>query len=257
MTSRELFFQKLVGPTNFELTLTCTPTTEGAGENGTTTRFFILREHTTVKQEEESILLNMSEQAQNRENEYTTSAAQAVDKTEAVTVDSMSKMPTIALRITCPGGRKVTLHVSPYITSVHQIKRCLEIEHGTTKAEYLRLICRGKKIEDEYDTLAGLGILKPSAIMAVHNEFYAADQEGINAIEKLLQEAEAIRNISDLVVVHERVTQLCCQIDGIRTHGSRPLRLLRKSALDRVQAIEQEKREAVESTVDKAETVDE
>lgn len=164
---------------------------------------------------------------------------QAVDATETM------PMPMIPLKITCPGGKKLTLEVSPYFTNIYQIKSLVEKECGT-QAEYLRLICRGKKIEDEGETLFDLGIYKPSTIMAVHNEVYAADQTQLAAIEKVVQEAEEVKKISDLTVVRERVTQLCCQIDGIDTRGSMPLRSFRRRALARVQAIEVEKRAKVE-----------
>ena len=78
-------------------------------------------------------------------------------------------------------------------------------------------------------------------------------------IEKILSEAEALTNAPALVV-HERVTQLCCQLDAIDTQGSVPLRQFRKAALARVQAVEEGTqpktagKEKEEASANKAET---
>lgn len=194
------------------------------------------------------------------EKEVKQAALEAKDQQEAA--DTTTSPPT-ALRITCPGGRKVTLEVPPDTTTVGDLKARLEKEGGTTTtpAVYLRLLCRGKKLDDESATLATLGIKHRTALMALHNEHYAQDQAGIVAIEKILQEAEALKNDPTVAanVVHERVTQLCCQLDAVDTQGSATLRQFRKDALAHVQAMEDKQQSIEDASVnkDKQETVHE
>ena len=76
--------------------------------------------------------------------------------------------------------------------------------------------------------------------MALHNAQYAQDQVGIAAIENILSEAQALKETSVApIVLQERITQLCCQLDGVDTQGSAQLRQLRKTALRRVQALDE------------------
>lgn len=146
----------------------------------------------------------------------------------------------ISLKISCPGGLKVTLeNVQPSATTVGDLKKLVE-EDGGPPAEYLRLLSRGKKLDDDDTSLSNLGILHRTALMGMHNENYAHDQTRISAIEKILGQAESLKDPSVASnVVHERVTQLCCQLDAIDTNGSVSLRRFRKNALARLQAVEE------------------
>lgn len=144
----------------------------------------------------------------------------------------------ITLRISCPGGRKVTVDVHPATTTVHDLKVLIEHNNGPP-AGYTRLLCRGKKLDDEDATLSNLNIPNRTALMALHNEHYAQDQDGIAAIEKILAESDELKDENvDARVVHERVTQLCCKLDAVDTNGSTTLRQYRKAALARVQALD-------------------
>jgi hypothetical protein len=145
----------------------------------------------------------------------------------------------IVLRITYPGGGKLTVSVPPS-TTVGQLKEEL-FEAGSPPGAYLRLVCRGKKLEDDAASLESLGIQSRTAIMALHNEQFVQDQAGVQAIEKVLSEADQLQQDRQLPknVVTERVTQLFCQLDGIEINGSATLRQFRKSALSRIQKIEQ------------------
>ena len=152
---------------------------------------------------------------------------------------SGSEEPPITLKISCPGGLKVTVDVRPTATTVRDLKLLLETK-GAPPADYMRLLSRGKKLDDEDATLASLGILHRTALMGMHNEHFAQDQEGVTAIEKILREGEALKNPSvPPNVLHERITQLCCQLDAVDTNGSASLRQLRKSALARLHALEE------------------
>ena len=145
----------------------------------------------------------------------------------------------ITLRVTIPGGRKVTLEVDPSSTTVRDLKAKL-FHLGAPPPEYLRLLSRGKKLEEEDVALETLGIQHRTAIMALHNQLYVQDQEGVQAVDKILQQAKMLEDPSLAAnVVHERVTQLCCQLDNVDTKGSETLRQYRKTALSQVQQVEE------------------
>lgn len=150
---------------------------------------------------------------------------------------------TITLRATLPGGRKITVDVRPSTTTVRDFKALLEQHHGGPPAAYLRLLCCGKKLDDDDATLSSLGVVHRTALMVIHNENWAQDQAGIAAIEKILSESDILKD-SPPHVVHERVTQLCCQLDGVDTAGSTALRHYRRAALARLHALEEELRES-------------
>ena len=164
---------------------------------------------------------------------------------------------TIALKISCPGGLKVTVDVPPSATTVRNLKILLE-EKGRPPAAYLRLLSRGKKLDDEDATLSSYGILHRTALIGMHNENYAQDQAGVTAIEKILSESEALKDSSlDPKEVHERVTQLCCRLDAVDTKGSVSLRQFRKSALARLQALEEVRQESVNPNSEREENANE
>lgn len=175
----------------------------------------------------------MSEPTESQPTKFSVPAKNDKRETEA----------SIALRITCPGGRKVAVQVPPDTTTVNDLKMILqqdEDDYSFPATSYLRLVCRGKKLDDESASLTSLGIVQDrTALMALHNAQYAADHAGITAIENILREAQNLTTMDDKSVVHERVTQLCCQLDAIDPQGSVPLRQFRKAALARVQAMEE------------------
>ena len=153
----------------------------------------------------------------------------------------------IDLKISCPGGLKVTVDVPPSTTTVGDLKVLLE-ERGGPPAAYIRLLSRGKKLDNDDATLSSLGIVHRTALMAMHNEIYTQDQAGVRAIESILNEAEELKDPSIAAdAVHERITQLCCRLDAVDTNGSAPLRQFRKSALSRLQALEQARPNSVDT----------
>lgn len=147
---------------------------------------------------------------------------------------------TIALRITGPAGHKMTKDVLTQSTTIGDLKHLVENETGQPAA-YFRLISRSKKLDDDSATLASLGIEHRTNLMCMHNERHAQDREGIQAIGTLMDEiqhleAKAIETPNH--VLHELVTQICCKLDEVETHGSTALKQMRKQALARAQALD-------------------
>jgi len=138
-------------------------------------------------------------------------------------------------------GHKLTFDVSSSAT-IGEVKE--QIENRTfLPAAYQRLIAHGKKLDHSNDemTLADLGIQNRTSLMLLHNESYAADKDGVTKISELLKETDELSGKSDTMprdVVHELVTQICCKIDGVETHGSDTLRAMRKQAIEKAEAVD-------------------
>jgi len=121
-----------------------------------------------------------------------------------------------------------------------------EVERQTSlPCGYQRLLARGKKLDDDAATLSSLGIQNRTRIMLLHNEAYNQDREGFEAIRKLSNEidetiasANATEKGMSSIEIHERVTQICCKLDGIDTHGSETLRVMRKQAVVKAESLD-------------------
>jgi hypothetical protein len=108
-------------------------------------------------------------------------------------------------------------------------------------AGYQRLVARGKKLDDDSVTLASMGIEHRTRLMLLHNEFYAADQTGVTAINALTKEIDELVAKADSTspaLIHELVTQICCKLDAIDTNGSDKLRTMRKQAIAKAEALD-------------------
>lgn len=117
-----------------------------------------------------------------------------------------------------------------------QVERETELPAG-----YQRLVARGKKLDDDSVTLESLGIEDRTRLMLLHNQFYAADQAGvtaINALTKEIDELAAKANSTSPAVTHELVTQIFCKLDAIDTNGSDKLRTMRKQAIAKAEALD-------------------
>mmetsp|Transcript_14170 Transcript_14170/g.18471 ORF Transcript_14170/g.18471 Transcript_14170/m.18471 type:complete len:160 (+) Transcript_14170:101-580(+) len=148
---------------------------------------------------------------------------------------------TITLRITGPGRHKITTDVSP-ISTVGDLKQYIAQE-TSHPAMYLKLIARGKKIEENDDsaTLTSVGLEHRTSIMCMHNERYVQDQKGVQAIQEIVKKIENLEAQKDdmqPIEVHELVTQICCRLDGVETNGSDALRQFRKQAIARAEALD-------------------
>ena len=135
-------------------------------------------------------------------------------------------------------GHKITLDMAE-TARIGDVKS--EIENRTSlPVSYQRLISRGKKLDDNDATLTELQIKNRTSLMLIHNENYAADEETLEELLKLRYEIDELAQKANSIspnVVHELVTQLCCQLDSVDTHGSEPLRAMRKEALKMAEAI--------------------
>ena len=136
-------------------------------------------------------------------------------------------------------GINLILTVPPTST-IAQIKE--EVERSSSLlASYQRLLARGKKLDDDETTLQGAGILDRSRLMLIHNEAYAIDRAVIVAIDALMEELEELKSALPKPTparVRERVTQICCSLDGVDVGGSQTLKKLRKKAIERAQSVE-------------------
>mmetsp|Transcript_8176 Transcript_8176/g.11787 ORF Transcript_8176/g.11787 Transcript_8176/m.11787 type:complete len:173 (+) Transcript_8176:201-719(+) len=137
-------------------------------------------------------------------------------------------------------GHTVTLENIPSTTTIGDIKAHVE-QQCSLPAEYQRLLARGKKLNDDTATLKSLQIPNRTRIMLLHNESYATDREGVEAISSILHEIDEVSSKANTLspkVIHELVTRLCCKLDGIETHGSETLRAMRKQAIAKAEAID-------------------
>mmetsp|Transcript_28488 Transcript_28488/g.65164 ORF Transcript_28488/g.65164 Transcript_28488/m.65164 type:complete len:155 (-) Transcript_28488:509-973(-) len=108
-------------------------------------------------------------------------------------------------------GHNLTLKI-PSTMTVRDLKT--EVERSSSlPSGYQRLIARGKKLDGSDDaTLGSLGIKNRTSIMLLHNESYANDREGVDAITKLLEEIDVLEARSSSIpptAVREMVTQVC------------------------------------------------
>lgn len=150
----------------------------------------------------------------------------------------MADTNNLALRVTGL-GHNLTFNI-PCTATVGDVKA--EIERLTAlPAAYQLLIAHRQLLEDNEATLSSIEIGKNGRFMLLHNKLYAADVEGIttiNALTKEMDDLTAAASESPNVMIHELVTQICCKLDNIDTHGSEPLRAMRKQALEKAQAID-------------------
>jgi hypothetical protein len=137
-------------------------------------------------------------------------------------------------------GHSLTLDLDKYST-VGALKEQVERETHLP-AGYQRLVARGKKLDDDSVTFESIGIEHRTRLMLLHNEFYAADQAGVTAINALTKEIDELVAKADdstsPAVIHELVTQICCKLDAIDTNGSDILRTMRKQAIAKAEALD-------------------
>lgn len=137
-------------------------------------------------------------------------------------------------------GHKITLEVAETAT-VSDLKQDIHSHVPTLPPTYQRLLCRGKKLDDNEATLSSLNIKNRTSIMLLHNELYAADKEAMEAISLLEQEIHELAATQGEIpkdVLQERITLICCKLDGVDTHGSESLRAMRKEALKKAEALD-------------------
>eukprot|EP00545_Synedropsis_sp_CCMP1620_P012956 CAMPEP_0119005922 /NCGR_PEP_ID=MMETSP1176-20130426/2009_1 /TAXON_ID=265551 /ORGANISM="Synedropsis recta cf, Strain CCMP1620" /LENGTH=153 /DNA_ID=CAMNT_0006957781 /DNA_START=21 /DNA_END=482 /DNA_ORIENTATION=+ len=137
-------------------------------------------------------------------------------------------------------GHTLTLELDATDT-IGSLKERIEKE-TMLPAIYQRLLTRGKKLDNnDASTLSDLGIEHRTKLMLLHNEYYAQDKEGIDALSPLIKDIAELEKAGDdkpSNEIHELVTQICCKLDGVEANGSERIRALRKQALMRAQAID-------------------
>uniref|UniRef100_A0A7S2H4E9 Ubiquitin-like domain-containing protein n=1 Tax=Helicotheca tamesis TaxID=374047 RepID=A0A7S2H4E9_9STRA len=141
-------------------------------------------------------------------------------------------------------GHTVSIDISPSAT-VRDLQK--EVESQTSlPAAYQRLIFRGKKLDDDSRVLGqdndGLGIEHRTRLMLLHNEFFAADKKGIDAINAQLSgiddlEKKIKEGSLQHKVVDELITRICCNLDAVDTNGSERLRAMRKDAIRKAESL--------------------
>lgn len=136
-------------------------------------------------------------------------------------------------------GHKLTLEVDSSL-SLLELKEKIAFE-TTIPAEYQRLICHGKNLNEDARSLADSQLQDRTKIMLLHNKEYAADREAfeqIHALKKELENLASSENGKSPEVVHELVTQICCKLDAVDIHGSETLRKIRKDILKQAESID-------------------
>lgn len=88
----------------------------------------------------------------------------------------------------------------------------------------------------------GIGLSDRTKLLLLHSAQYTQDEAGVQKLNVLNQKIDDVdsKRISrelDNVAVHELITQLCCEIDGVETNGSEALRRLRKGAIRRAEGV--------------------
>lgn len=154
----------------------------------------------------------------------------------------------ITLRVTGL-GHSLTFHV-PLTATVGDVKA--EVERQTSlPAAYQLLIAHRKKLEDDaaslMDSLDSSSIAHTfTKIILLHSKLYAEDAEGVKTITALLQEMDELATTttsnneqSTFETTHELLTQICCKLDSVDTHGSENLRAMRRRALEKAQTMDE------------------
>ena len=132
-------------------------------------------------------------------------------------------------------GHKLTLTLAPDET-ILSLKNKIETQ-TTLPAEYQRLICHGKNLNDDSVTVHDLDRTK---ILLVHSALYNQDKDSFEALQKLNAEIKRSAALEDADLKSELATQICCKLDAIDIHDSPTLRRLRKAALQAAEALDRE-----------------
>jgi len=121
------------------------------------------------------------------------------------------------------------------------------VEHYTSlPSVYQKILARGKKLNDDNASLSSMGIQNRTRMMLLPSDVYNEDRAGFETIKRLSDEIDkmissgnATENSPTSFAIHEQITQICCKLDGIDTHGSETLRNLRKKAILKAEAFDQ------------------
>lgn len=159
--------------------------------------------------------------------------------------------PLLTLRI-AGLGHQFELSIESTST-LHQLKSIIE-KRIDLPAEYIRLVARHKNMDEDSMVLGGtiyndagiqsigIGLENRTKILMLHTAQYTQDKDGVDKLNELNQkiddiDAKRIAKQIDNVAVHEFITQICCQIDGVETNGSEALRGMRKAAIRRAEEV--------------------
>lgn len=130
-------------------------------------------------------------------------------------------------------GHNLNLELSP-CTTIKSLK--LEVESRTNiPAIYQKLLARGSKLDSDEATLDESDLKDRTRVMLLHNEIYAVEKEGFEALSVLNKE---IDDLAAKIEITEYVTRICCKLDSIDTKGSDYLRSLRKDLIAKAEGLD-------------------
>ena len=116
------------------------------------------------------------------------------------------------------------------------------------------MVAKRKRMDDDDSVLGptimegntivamGIGLEDRTKILLLHAAAYEQDKEGIAKLDALNAEIEKVdrgrrsRSMENKLV-QELVIQICCKIDEVETHGSAPLRKLRKLTVKKAEEV--------------------
>lgn len=137
-------------------------------------------------------------------------------------------------------GHTHTLEIQSTLT-IAGLKEEIEVLTGIPTA-YQRLLARGSNLKEDNATLSDVGLKDRTKVMLMHNQLYAQEKDGYEALtvleQKLKELEEEETQDSPAAARAERVTNLCCKLDAVDTQGSENLRSLRKKLLQRAEQID-------------------
>jgi hypothetical protein len=124
--------------------------------------------------------------------------------------------------------------------TVGDLKRRIEQE-TRVPIEYQSLLARGSNLENGEISLSEAGIQDRPKIMLMHNDLYAQEKEGFEALARLEEEITHLalkKETSKPIIVRESVTKICCKLDEVEVTGSETLRARRKALLARAESLD-------------------
>lgn len=144
----------------------------------------------------------------------------------------------MSLRLKVVGcGHSVEVAVPPE-APVSTIKAAVEASTGLP-ACYVRLLQRGKALDDDEATASACGVLDRTKLMLMHTPAYARDAVALEALSAIGKEIDALA-AAPAQAREELATQLCCRLDAVEVGDSESLRTLRRQALLRCEQLNPE-----------------
>ena len=152
----------------------------------------------------------------------------------------MTDSPPFLLKVAAFGKQFLVEDMTPQQTVLDLQTRIEELTQVSVR--YQRMLSHGKQLgDDPSQTLQDVGVQHRTKLMVLHNQLYAQEKQGWEALQALQREIESLEEAKSKMakaIVHERVTQLCCRLDAVSVQGSDYLRQRRKELLQRAERID-------------------